>query len=139
MLLQTSPEYFQTEELDGMFLDMPDFIEEEKCFASGARVVAGVDEVGRGPLAGPETAAAVILDPSHVPAGLDDSKQLKLDLEEQRRVADEPQDRQEPVPLEKLNAGRAAGDLGAETRSDTHLLLLPLRMSSRARPLRAQV
>ncbi|BDW83689.1 type IV conjugative transfer system coupling protein TraD [Erythrobacter sp. Dej080120_24] len=50
-----------------------------------------------------------------------DTKQLGLDLEGQRRVADEPQDRQEPVPLEKLNAGRAAGDLGAETRSDTHL------------------
>jgi hypothetical protein len=50
-----------------------------------------------------------------------DSKQLKLDLEGQRRVADQLQDRQEPVPLEKLNAGRAAGDLGAEARSDTHL------------------
>lgn len=49
-----------------------------------------------------------------------DSKQLKLDLEGQRRVADEPQDRQEPVPLEKLNAGRAAGDLGAKARSDAH-------------------
>jgi len=47
-----------------------------------------------------------------------DSKQLKLDLEGQRRAADEPQDRQEPVPLEKLNAGRGAVDLGAETRSD---------------------
>jgi hypothetical protein len=50
-----------------------------------------------------------------------DLRQLKLDLEGQRRVADEPQDRQEPVPLEKLNAGRPAGDLGAETRSDCHL------------------
>jgi hypothetical protein len=50
-----------------------------------------------------------------------DSKQLKLDLDEQGRVADEPRDRQEPVPLEKLNAGRAADDLGAETRSDAHM------------------
>jgi ribonuclease HII len=38
--------------------------------------VAGVDEVGRGPLAGPVTAAAVILDLGCVPEGIDDSKQL---------------------------------------------------------------
>ena len=42
----------------------------------GFRHVAGVDEAGRGPLAGPVTAAAVILDPSNIPAGLDDSKKL---------------------------------------------------------------
>ena len=38
--------------------------------------VAGVDEVGRGPLAGPVTAAAVVLDPAHIPPGLADSKAL---------------------------------------------------------------
>jgi ribonuclease HII len=38
--------------------------------------VAGIDEVGRGPLAGPVVAAAVILDPGAIPAGLADSKQL---------------------------------------------------------------
>ena len=38
--------------------------------------IAGVDEVGRGPLAGPGVAAAVILDPRAVPAGLNDSKKL---------------------------------------------------------------
>lgn len=38
--------------------------------------VAGVDEAGRGPLAGPVYAAAVILDPDNIPAGLDDSKKL---------------------------------------------------------------
>ncbi len=38
--------------------------------------IAGVDEVGRGPLAGPVTAAAVVLDPAHIPAGLNDSKKL---------------------------------------------------------------
>ncbi len=37
---------------------------------------AGVDEVGRGPLAGPVVAAAVILDPSNIPPGLADSKKL---------------------------------------------------------------
>ena len=38
--------------------------------------IAGVDEVGRGPLAGPVTAAAVILDPDAIPPGLNDSKKL---------------------------------------------------------------
>jgi ribonuclease HII len=38
--------------------------------------VAGVDEAGRGPLAGPVCAAAVILDPHHIPHGIDDSKKL---------------------------------------------------------------
>lgn len=36
--------------------------------------VAGVDEAGRGPWAGPVVAAAVILDPEHIPANIDDSK-----------------------------------------------------------------
>lgn len=38
--------------------------------------VCGIDEVGRGPLAGPVVAAAVILDPAAIPEGLDDSKRL---------------------------------------------------------------
>ena len=38
--------------------------------------IAGVDEAGRGPLAGPVTVAAVILDPARTIAGLNDSKQL---------------------------------------------------------------
>ncbi|MCX7326753.1 MAG: ribonuclease HII, partial [Hyphomicrobiales bacterium] len=43
---------------------------------SGKALVAGVDEVGRGPLAGPVVTAAVILDPDDIPAGLADSKTL---------------------------------------------------------------
>jgi ribonuclease HIII len=46
---------------------MPDFRFETDLMAAGVRVVAGVDEVGRGPLAGPVTAAAVILDPAPHP------------------------------------------------------------------------
>lgn len=46
--------------------------------ARGARVIAGVDEVGRGPLCGPVTAAAVVLDPHRIPAGIADSKTLKF-------------------------------------------------------------
>ncbi|MCW5731922.1 MAG: ribonuclease HII [Alphaproteobacteria bacterium] len=38
--------------------------------------VCGIDEAGRGPLAGPVVAAAVILDPARLPAGIDDSKSL---------------------------------------------------------------
>ena len=54
----------------------PDFTFETTAFASGARFVVGVDEVGRGPLAGPVTACAVRLDPARIPAGLADSKTL---------------------------------------------------------------
>ncbi|MEQ1712718.1 MAG: ribonuclease HII [Hyphomicrobium sp.] len=38
--------------------------------------IAGIDEAGRGPWAGPVVAAAVVLDPSRLPAGIDDSKAL---------------------------------------------------------------
>ena len=51
----------------------PDFSHEQ---AAGLGKIAGVDEVGRGPLAGPVTAAAVILDPARLPQGLADSKVL---------------------------------------------------------------
>jgi ribonuclease HII len=54
----------------------PHFDFEREAFANGHRWVAGVDEVGRGPLAGPVGVAAVILDPDDLPEGLDDSKVL---------------------------------------------------------------
>ncbi|SMH47136.1 ribonuclease HII [Maritimibacter sp. HL-12] len=54
----------------------PDFSLEAAAIAAGATRVAGVDEVGRGPLAGPVTAAAVVLNPDDIPAGLNDSKKL---------------------------------------------------------------
>ena len=57
-------------------MDRPDYTFEASAHQSGAFVVAGVDEVGRGPLAGPVTAAAVILDPMSIPDGLNDSKRL---------------------------------------------------------------
>jgi ribonuclease HII len=44
---------------------------------AGVPCVAGVDEAGRGPLAGPVVAAAVVLDRTRVPGGIDDSKVLK--------------------------------------------------------------
>lgn len=54
----------------------PDFLRELALTAQGEAPVAGVDEAGRGPLAGPVVAAAVILDPERIPDGLHDSKQL---------------------------------------------------------------
>ena len=54
----------------------PDFTFESAALARGLSVVVGVDEVGRGPLAGPVTAAAVRLDPARIPPGLNDSKAL---------------------------------------------------------------
>ena len=56
----------------------PDFSQEAQLIAGGCQIVAGVDEVGRGPLAGPVTAAAVVLDPENIPTGLADSKTLTL-------------------------------------------------------------
>ena len=49
---------------------------EREAFADGVKMVCGVDEAGRGPLAGPVCAAAVILPPELVIPGLNDSKKL---------------------------------------------------------------
>ncbi len=57
-------------------MNTPDFTLETEALLQGYARIAGVDEVGRGPLAGPVTAAAVILDPAAIPAGLNDSKKL---------------------------------------------------------------
>ncbi|WP_208559949.1 ribonuclease HII [Marinilactibacillus kalidii] len=51
---------------------------EQKALSTGASLVAGIDEVGRGPLAGPVVAAAVILDPANPIIGLNDSKKLPM-------------------------------------------------------------
>lgn len=54
----------------------PDFLMETAARKRGFWPVAGTDEAGRGPLAGPVVAAAVVLDPDNIPDGLNDSKQL---------------------------------------------------------------
>jgi ribonuclease HII len=54
----------------------PSFRRERAAFKRGIWPVAGCDEAGRGPLAGPVVAAAVILDPDRIPRGLNDSKKL---------------------------------------------------------------
>ncbi len=55
---------------------MPHYIYESRLLKTMAGPVCGVDEAGRGPLAGPVVAAAVILDRARIPKGLNDSKQL---------------------------------------------------------------
>jgi ribonuclease HII len=60
----------------------PTFRRERAALKRGVWPVAGCDEAGRGPLAGPVVAAAVILDPKRVPRGLDDSKKLDAETRE---------------------------------------------------------
>ena len=56
---------------------------EEKAWADGYSAVCGVDEAGRGPVAGPVCAAAVILPAGAVIEGLNDSKKLSEKKREQ--------------------------------------------------------
>ena len=61
---------------------MPNFAHETRVLARIAGLVAGVDEAGRGPLAGPVVAAAVIFQKKHIPKGLNDSKKLTARMRE---------------------------------------------------------
>lgn len=63
-------------------ISKPDFAREKRAMKEELWPVAGADEAGRGPLAGPVVAAAVILDPKRIPKGLDDSKRLSADARE---------------------------------------------------------
>ncbi|WBL80506.1 ribonuclease HII [Bradyrhizobium xenonodulans] len=64
----------------------PSFRRERALIKRGIWPIAGCDEAGRGPLAGPVVAAAVILDPDRIPRGIDDSK--RLTAEERERLFD---------------------------------------------------
>src|SRR5512134_1825618 len=61
----------------------PSFRRERAILKQGLQLVAGCDEAGRGPLAGPVVAAAVILDPDRIPRGLNDSKKLDAEAREE--------------------------------------------------------
>ena len=54
---------------------MPDTLI-EKSYGWPKKIIAGIDEAGRGPWAGPVVSAAVILDNKNIPKGLDDSKKI---------------------------------------------------------------
>ncbi|MEP3196940.1 MAG: ribonuclease HII [Lentilitoribacter sp.] len=66
----------QSKKLDFDLSKGPDFSFELKAKQKGFWPVAGLDEAGRGPLAGPVVAAAVVLDEKNIPEGLNDSKKL---------------------------------------------------------------
>lgn len=56
--------------------ESPTYELETDALRAGAKLVAGVDEAGRGPLAGPVVVAAIVLDPDAIPEGIADSKLL---------------------------------------------------------------
>ena len=75
------------DKIPGLELDenvRPTFRRERAAIKRGIWPVAGCDEAGRGPLAGPVVAAAVVLDPKRIPRGLNDSK--KLDREQREAL-----------------------------------------------------
>ncbi len=74
---------------------------------SGLEYVAGVDEAGRGPLAGPVAAAAVILDERDLPAGLADSKMLSEAARE--RAFERSRARRSPSPSRSCRRRRSTG------------------------------
>jgi len=86
---------------------------EQGLWEKGFRLVAGVDEVGRGPLAGPVVACAVVLPPWTSLPGLDDSK--KLSPLQRERLYDRVREvaisvsvaRAEPEEIDRLNIHRA--------------------------------
>ena len=61
---------------------MPNYIFEQRILKMMAGPIAGVDEAGRGPLAGPVVAAAVILNRKKIPKGLNDSKKMTAEARE---------------------------------------------------------
>src|SRR6516225_8245923 len=64
-------------------LALPSFRRERALIKRGVWPIAGCDEAGRGPLAGPVVAAAVVLDPDRIPKGIDDSKRLTAEKREE--------------------------------------------------------
>ena len=91
----------------------PDFSYETASFERGFAYVVGVDEVGRGPLAGPVVAAAVRLDPLRIPVGLNDSKKLSARrrdelADEIRAVADVSLAAVSPEEIDQINILQAS-------------------------------
>jgi ribonuclease HII len=106
---------------------VPDFSYERaaKC------IVAGVDEAGRGPLAGPVVAAAVILDRRRIPRGIDDSKKLAREDRE--------------VLYAKLTSGAHAVAVGAASVNEIDILnilqatMLAMRRAVARLPVRPEL
>jgi ribonuclease HII len=97
---------------------MPHYIYESRLLKTLSGPICGVDEAGRGPLAGPGVAAAVILDRKRVPKGLNDSKQL----DEETREALFPQIMEMAVAVGVGEASVGEIDL-VNIRQATHLAM----------------
>ena len=81
---EAKPEKTQAKLPEGVIaVAPPSFRRERALIKRGIWPVAGCDEAGRGPLAGPVVAAAVILDPNRIPRGIDDSKRLTPEQREE--------------------------------------------------------
>lgn len=96
-----------------MTASAPHFLFETDLATRGYACIAGVDEVGRGPLAGPVMAAAVVLDPAHIPDGLNDSKQVSAKRREALaetlwQVAEVGLGIADVAEIDRLNIRRAA-------------------------------
>ena len=120
---------------------------ERKLMRCGHGTIAGIDEVGRGPLAGPVVAAAVVLDLKRVPKGLADSKVLTLEerealFEQDRRdgadrhrldLASRDRRHQHPpgVALGDVPGARRAARAGPTSRSSTATTRRACRAGSR--------
>jgi ribonuclease HII len=93
---------------------------ERRLARAGRTCIAGLDEVGRGPLAGPVVAAAVVLDLKRVPAGLADSKAL-------------PKARREELFVEIV----ATAAVGVASMSHTAIDTINIRQASLSAMVRA--
>src|SRR5215218_5389636 len=83
-MIRGTPKESQEKPERGVFaVAPPTFRRERALIKRGIWPVAGADEAGRGPLAGPVVAAAVVLDPKRIPKGIDDSKRLPPERREE--------------------------------------------------------
>src|ERR1700689_3959972 len=97
---------------------MPHYIYESRLLKTRTGPICGVDEAGRGPLAGPVVAAGGILDRKRIPKGLNDSKQLS----EEEREALYPQIMERAVAVGVGEASVGEIDL-VNIRQATHLAM----------------
>lgn len=112
---------------------------ENELYQKGHRYIAGCDEVGRGPLAGPVVAAAVILDPENNIEGLNDSKQLtekirnRLDKEIKEKALAYKIVYIWPEEIDQINIYQASKKAMIEAIND--LKIIPTFILSDAMPL----
>jgi ribonuclease HII len=121
---------------------------EAEAQSGGAHFIAGIDEVGRGALAGPVVAAAVILDLNRIPKGLDDSKKLtpvareKLDVEIRETALAYAIARIEADEIDRINILRATRQamckaIAALNPAPDYLLIDALQLTEITTPQKA--